>query len=180
MASFTLYIPLLTAAEGGYQKLAADSGNYNSRGQLVGTNHGISAPVYEAWIGRVPTEADMRSITKTVALEIMKAWYWNKMQASSINNQSIANILVDHAVNAGTGAAAKLVQEVLNDYFDFNLAVDGGIGPITISAINSAPEYQLHEALKIARKQFYENIGGGFLDTWLDRIEMFVFEKKKS
>ncbi|MFV9549666.1 glycoside hydrolase family 108 protein [Algibacter sp. PT7-4] len=179
MASFNLYIPLLVNAEGGYQKLQNDSGNYNSRGELVGTNHGVSAPVYENWIGRVPTEIDMRNITKTIALEIMKVWYWDKIGATYINNQSVANILADHAVNAGTGAAAKLVQETLNDNFGFNLKVDGAIGDKTRSAINNTNSKQLHEALKKARENFYKNIGGPWEKAWLKRLSTFVFKEKK-
>jgi len=178
MSSFKLYIPLLVAAEGGYQKLKSDPGNYNSRGELVGTNFGISAPVYEVWIGRVPSEADMRSITKTVSLEIMKAWYWDKIGASHIHNQSVANILADHAVNAGTGAAGKLVQRVLNNEFGFNLSVDGAIGKLTRSAINSVDPEALHEALKNARSIFYEELGGSFLESWLNRLTSFVFFKE--
>ncbi len=179
MSKFDLYAPLLVAVEGGYQKLPNDSGNYNSRNQLVGTNHGISAPVYEKWIGRVPTEQDMRSITKTVAFEIYKAWYWNKIGASQIKNQSIANIIVDHAVNAGVGASSKLVQKSLNKDFGFNLAVDGMIGEKTRKAINSVDAEKLHESIKTARHHFYLNIGGAFLNVWLNRLSNFVFTEKK-
>lgn len=179
MASFDAYIPLLIAAEGGYQNLVSDSGNYNSRGELVGTNHGISAPVYENWIARVPTEADMRAMSKTVALEIMKSWYWNKLSASFIENQSIANIIVDHGVNAGTGAIGTMVQKILNNSFGYNLIIDGSIGNKTIEAINSVNAQILHEAIKTARHNFYLKIGGEFLSVWLNRLSTFVFTEKK-
>jgi lysozyme family protein len=182
MSKFSLYIPLLIEAEGGFQILANDSGNYNSRGELVGTNHGISAPVYEEWIGRPPTEQDMRQITKTIALEIYKAWYWNKIGANYIKNQSIANLIVDHGVNAGVGAAGKMVQEVLNTEFGFDLVVDGAIGSKTRAAINAVNQNELHEALKAARERFYKRLNNSFWEgIWLNRLKKFVFsEKKKS
>lgn len=178
-ASFYTYLPLLEAAEGGYQKLVNDSGNYNSLGQLVGTNYGISAPVYENWIGRPPSEQDMRSITKSMANEIYKAWYWDRIGASLIDNQSIANVIVDHAVNAGVGAAGKLVQRVLNNHFGFNLVVDGVIGPQTRSAINRVDPAILHTKIIEAREQFYRDLGGPWLNVWLNRLKLFVFQKKK-
>jgi len=179
MAIFTAYITLLKNAEGGYQNLPQDTGNYNSKGELVGTNHGISAKTYENWIGRPPSVADMKNITLNLALEIYKAWYWNKIGAAYISNQSIANLIVDHAVNAGIGAAGKLAQSVLNQYFNYNLVEDGIIGNQTRTALNSVDQELLHNYLKNERENFYRNIGGVFLKTWLNRLTLFVFEKKK-
>jgi lysozyme family protein len=181
MAVFSKYIPMLIAAEGGYQKTPSDSGNYNSLNQLVGTNHGISAPVYEQWINKVPTESMMRAMTKSEALQIFKAWYWDGISASKIINQSVANIIVDHAVNAGQGRAGKIVQGVLNNTFNYNLVVDGAIGPVTIAGINSVNQYQLHEAIKQGRKDHYNSIGGqvsnDFLTGWLIRLNKFVYKE---
>lgn len=181
MANFNTFLPLLERAEGGYQKLSNDTGNYNSLGQLVGTNYGISAPVYEAWIGRVPTETDMRNMSKSVALQIYKAWYWDKMKGDQIYSQSVANILVDHSVNAGTGGASKLVQRVLNEHFGYRLTVDGAVGNQTLNAINKTVPQPLFDRIKEARKDFYESIGGAFLSVWLNRLNLFRFiEKKKA
>ena len=179
MASFYQYLPLLLRVEGGYQKHPQDSGNYNSRGELVGTNYGISAPVDEDWIGRPPSEADMRSMQKQTAQKIYKEWFWNRIGAGQIKNQSLANIIADHAVNAGIGGAGRLVQRVLNEDFGFSLAVDGMIGPKTRAAINSVDAELLHNAIFQARKEFYLRIGGVFAEGWLIRLGKFVFEKKK-
>ena len=181
MAVFNLYVPLLTAVEGGYQNLVGDTGNYNSLGHRVGTNYGIAAKTYETWIGYPPTIADMKAMTKTIALEIMKSWYWDKVKASAIHNQSIAEMIVDHAVNAGPGRAAKMAQEVLNKTFGFKLKVDGAIGQLTLNAINSVDQQRLHDALKAYREMYYYSIGGEFLKVWLNRLKRFAFvEKKKS
>ena len=42
MANFNKAIDLILKNEGGYQAHPNDKGNYNSKGQLVGTKYGIS------------------------------------------------------------------------------------------------------------------------------------------
>lgn len=179
MASFKAYLPILENVERGFQKKANDYGNYNSLGQLVGTNYGISAKTYEAWIGFPPTENDMRSMPKDVAIEIFYRWYWLKMKGNDFVNQSVANIIIDHGINAGVVTAIKLLQNVLNSKFYKNIAVDGIIGSQTINATNSVNQEQLHEAIKVARELYYKSIGGSFLSVWKDRLTRFFLPKKK-
>ncbi len=84
---------------------------------------------------------------------------------------------MDHAVNAGVYAAGILVQKVLNQHGK-QLVVDGGIGNNTINAINSMNPYVLHEAIKKARQDFYDNTGQlTFINGWTDRLEKFVYNK---
>jgi lysozyme family protein len=176
MASFNTFMPLLSMLEGGYQKMPTDRGNYNSLNQLVGTNHGISAPVYETWIGRVPTENDMLNLPKTTAQAIYKKLYWDKLKAGSMNTQEVAHVIVDHGVNAGTGSAAKIVQRILNSEFDKNVAVDGAIGNQTLTAINSVNQVKLQSAIVIAREQYYKNLSSQypeFIQGWLNRLKPF-------
>ena len=185
MASFYTYLPLLQQVEGGYTDHPNDNGNWTGGkkgvGNLVGTNYGISAPVYARWIGRVPTKTEMKNITKTEAKDIFKAWYWNEVGASQIKHQSVANIIVDHAVNAGVGSASRLTQRVLNNEFGFRLAVDGKIGPLTLRAINSVDSKRLHDAIKGARLQFYKDINQPtFIKGWTNRLKKFVFDNKGS
>tara|TARA_R110002111_G_scaffold249679_1_gene313676 strand:+ start:5336 stop:5944 length:609 start_codon:yes stop_codon:yes gene_type:complete len=179
MASFSTYKPLLLAVEGGYQKLVNDNGNYNSNMELVGTNYGISAPVYEKWIGRVPSEKDMRNIKKSTALDIMKKWYWDIIGASQISNQSIANIIVDHGVNAGVRTAGLLVQRLLVAKFNQDLVIDGIIGAKTRLAINTVPAKEFHDAFLDIRKEQYAKIGGSFYDGWISRLSSFVYKNEK-
>lgn len=178
MANFNDFLKILQNVEGGYQKHSQDSGNYNSLGQLVGTNWGISAKTYERWIKKPPSESDMRTMLKSTAVQIYKLWYWNVMRGDSINNQSIANIIIDHGVNAGIGLAAKEVQRVLNQKFGYALAMDGTIGNQTIQAINKVNQEQLHELYMMERIDHYKSLGGVFLDGWLTRLKSFVFKKK--
>lgn len=181
MASFELFKHILAKNEGGYQNLPGDSGNYNSLGQRVGTNFGISARFYESIIGRPPTIADMKALTLARANQLYKIHFWDDIQGDTLINQSVANIIADHAVNAGEYPIGKQVQLILKNKFGKTLTIDGDIGPKTAQLINSVDQAQLFEAIKDAREQLYLSIGGQFLKTWLARLDNFVFtaEKKK-
>jgi lysozyme family protein len=176
MANFNVFMPLLATLEGGYQKMPTDQGNFNSLHQLVGTNHGISAPVYESWIGKIPSESDMRNLTKATAQAIYKKLYWDKLHATDMNTQEIANIIVDHGVNAGTSSAGKIVQRILKNDFNKNIAIDGAIGNQTITAINSVDKVKLQSAILIARENYYKSLANTypeFLQGWLNRLKPF-------
>ncbi len=159
MANFNLFKANLLEAEGGYQKNPTDwRGNTNSQGVLVGTNRGISAPQYEEWIKRVPTEQDMQNITKAEALQIYKKIYWNKLvKATQINSQAIAETLTDMVINAKS-KGGKIMQQTLNNSFGFHLVEDNIIGNKTIKAINKVSEKKLFEAYTTARNTYYENV----------------------
>jgi lysozyme family protein len=172
MASYSNFHNTVSQLEGGFQNLASDPGNYNSRNELVGTNYGISAPVYEDWLGYVPSENDMRSLTKTIASEIFKNQYWNRLSASSIYIQPVAENFVDHGINAGTGTAAKIMQRVLNTSFGKSLTVDGAVGNLTIAAINSVSPIELFKEFSAARLEHYANIGNSsWLHIWQKRVQ---------
>jgi lysozyme family protein len=181
MANFNLFIPILQKIEAGYQNLSSDRGNYNSLGQRVGTNFGISARFYEGIIGRPPTVQDMKNITKAGATALYKKYFWDDVQGDSLINQSVANIIADHDVNGGEKSIGLIVQRILVDDFNQNVTIDGDIGIRTAQAINAVDQQSLFDKIKAARADFYNSIGGSFLNGWLDRLTNFTFsiEKKK-
>lgn len=179
MASFDIFKKLLAKNEGGYQNLAGDTGNYNSLGQRVGTNFGISARFYETIIGRPPTVDDMKAITLSQANSIYKKHFWDAIHGDYLINQSVANIIADHAVNGGEYPIARQVQLILRNKFGKIITVDGDIGPKTAHLINSVNQAKLFEEIKSARYQLYVAIGGQFLNTWLNRLKVFVFSEEK-
>jgi len=182
MADFNKYVPILKQVEGGYQNLASDNGNYNSLGQRVGTNFGISARFYEGIIKRPPTVADMKAITLPQALGIYKKYFWDDIHGDEIKSQAVANIIADHAINGGEGSIGRIVQRILNNHFGKKLVVDGDIGPRTLAAINSVPSNELHDLIWDARKDFYIGLDSVWQQAWLNRLANFVYfanEKKK-
>jgi lysozyme family protein len=69
----------------------------------------------------------------------IKNLYW---QFDSIQNQTIANKLLDMCVNMGVGSAIRLVQTAVQ------VAVDGRYGPQTEAAINNASADKILQALR--------------------------------
>ena len=174
MASFYSYLPLLQQVEAGFQKLAKDHGNYNSLGELVGTNYGISARFYETVIGRPPSEQDMRNITKSQAEQIFLDYFWNAENASQINSQAVANTIIDHQINAGNGV--QIAQQVLNNSFGFNLDDDNVLGKNTLAALNSVDPAKFVTRYNDARAYFYTHNSSSsvFASVWLNRLKKFA------
>jgi lysozyme family protein len=179
MASFNLFIPILQKVEGGYQNLSGDDGNYNSLGSRVGTNFGISARFYEGIIGRPPTVADMKAITKEKAKVLYKKYFWDDVQGDTLKSQSVANLVADHAVNSGESPIGTIVQRVLRNDFGKTITIDGDIGPKTAAIMNSVNQQQLFDKIKKARESYYYNLGGEFLNGWLVRLTAFTYTEKK-
>lgn len=172
MANFYTAYQKVAAAEGGYQAHPNDTGNYNSRNELVGTNWGISAPVYENWIGRPPTTAEMRDMSAGTAQQIYKARFWDDIRGDEIRSQAVADIFFDGRVNHGR-TGTKIMQRVLK------VTADGVVGPQTLQAINQANPEQLYIAYREARRAFYYELAESrpslsvFLQGWLNRLAEF-------
>jgi len=172
MANFNQALQRVAEAEGGYQNIPEDTGNYNSLGQLVGTNFGINAQVYEAWIGFPPSQSDMQNMPQNVANQIYKANFWDDIRGDEIFDQSVAEIFFDGRVNHGR-TGTRLMQEVLG------VTQDTIVGPITLNAINSSIPSVLYNAYKQRRIDFYFEIVDArpnqqiFLQGWLNRMAEF-------
>ena len=171
MANFNSFISHITSAEGGYQKIASDTGNYNSRGELVGTNHGISAKTFERVYGYPPSKQDMLNLTKAVALNIFKRLYWNKIKGDSIKSQAVAETFADHAINSGVKTATRLMQYALQA-LGFNVTVDGVVGDKTLTAINSADPGKLFREYNDRRRIYYSGLKNftRWGKIWFNRI----------
>ncbi len=144
--------------EGGYQAIASDKGNYVD-GKLIGTNHGISAPVLKTYLGRTPTVADMKNLSYSTALSIYKNNYWNPIKGDQINSQKLAALIDDMSVNNGVGAAQKTVKDSL------------GISTYDVNKINSANADSLFNTIGAKREAGYKAQGGQFLTSWLNRLK---------
>tara|TARA_B100000678_G_scaffold264136_1_gene247446 strand:+ start:16239 stop:16856 length:618 start_codon:yes stop_codon:yes gene_type:complete len=180
MANFELYAPIVRYWEGGYQNNPKDGGNFNSLGQLVGTNHGISARWYESVIGRPPTKADMMAITKAKAKELFRVYFWDAQGGNDINSQAIANTIIDHEINAGNGV--KLAQECYNDWFkkpfEERLKEDDDFGDKTSAAINSVDPNRFVPLYNGYRERHYRTRSNSaeFIDGWLKRLKAFAIQ----
>jgi len=115
MADFLTAHKLTSINEGGYTNDRLDPGNWTNgkinSGILVGTNHGISAPVLMRYLKRLPTADEMRNLKVETAHEIYRKNYWNLIKGDQIKDQGVANVIYDNAVNIGAAGAVKMAQK---------------------------------------------------------------------
>ena len=137
----------------------------NDRGKA--TNKGVTIATYRSVFGQERTIEDLKTITDIEWLHIFNTLYWNKWRADNIDDQSIANLLVDWVWCSGA-------YGIRNPQYVLGVTVDGIVGPKTIAAINSHPDKQyLFKRLWQERTDFLKRIGvksqKKFLAGWLRR-----------
>ena len=174
MANFNTYFPTLLKHEGGYVNDPDDSGG--------ATNKGVTIAVFRKWRGYPASVQELKNLSDQEAGQIYKKLYWDKIYGDRIEDQSLAEIIFDHAVNAGVGSAVKILQRILNRK-GAGLKVDGGFGPKTFNALNRQDSQDVYNQFLEARYDFYQRIVARkpklkkFLKIWLNRLSSF--SKKK-
>jgi lysozyme family protein len=123
---------------------------------------------------------DIRSLTKADAEAIYRKNYWDKIKGDEIRVQSIAEAVMDHAVNAGTYQATLDAQRALKS-LGLNLTLDGGFGPMTLNAINKVDSFTFLPHYVNNRVRFYSALAaknpekfGKFLKGWYKRAKSFL------
>lgn len=110
-------------------------------------------------------DVDIRNLTDEQAKEIYRKDYWARVKGGELP-EKIAIVVMDIAVNNGSGRAIKWLQSVVG------AVVDGVIGPKTIEAAQNAGIAEA-KALLDRRENFYRDIAKGrqakFLKGWLNR-----------
>lgn len=158
--------------EGGYQAYPEDKANYNSLGQLVGTNRGISAKAWETHFRKPPTAADMKAITPELALEIAKKSYWGRQSGDILKSQPVAHSIFKEYWGSGVAGGGARVQDVLKKEFGVDLKATDGISEAEAKQINSVDQNKLYKALRDRAINARFTIGTGsnkkFLRGWLN------------
>ena len=155
---FDLCLPIVLAKEGGFSNHPHDPGG--------ATNFGITQRTLAAWRRAEVTEADVRALSPQEAQEIYRAQYWNVMQCDAMP-RGIDLMMFDGGVNLGPGRMVKLLQKAVGT------AQDGGVGPFTLKATQSANLPALVETLSQARMDHYRDLPGfaEFGPGWTSRVE---------
>ena len=123
--------------------------------------------------GRFHPTLDIRNLTLDQARQIYASEYVNAV--SGIADQDVQDIVADCLVNPGPGAGAKCVQQAINALHPHALAVDGQIGPDTISRLNGCAPDDILPRLRMARSMYYFNLcqanpsSQPYLSGWLVR-----------
>lgn len=166
MAKYTKLTQKVLKWEGGY------CGNIDG---ATCTMKGVTLATYRKFFGSNKTCKDLKEITQAEWDLIFKEGYWDKWRADEINNQSIADLLVDWTWASGRYGII-LPQRVLG------VKDDGVVGPKTIAAINDYPDQEeLFWKLWNRRKRHFQDIAKNgkekFLKGWLHRLEDFIYNK---
>lgn len=119
---------------------------------------------------------DVKALQLEDFKKILKKQYWDRWQADNINNQSIANLLVDWLWGSGKWGIT-IPQSILG------VPADGIVGEKTINALNASNQKDIYNKVWQARKQFYYNIAKNnpsqskWLKGWLNRLNDLNFSE---
>lgn len=152
--------------EGGY------AGNIDGK---TCTMKGVTLATYRNYFGRQKTCKELRGISQAEWEYIFKNGFWDRWKADEIDNQSIAELLVDWVWASGI-YGIKLPQRVLG------VKDDGIVGNKTLSAINNYPDKkELFNKLWNRRKKHFEDIAKNgkekFLKGWLNRLNDYKYRE---
>lgn len=137
-----------------YNKTMVHEGGYTNDPDDAGgeTYKGISRVYNPRWVGwsiidkeknstYFPQQLDSDQDLQEAVLSFYKERYWDVNKLDNFASQEIAEEMFDTGVNMGTRRVAKFLQRSLN-YLNRNgklfsdLAVDGAIGPASLSALD--------------------------------------------
>ena len=152
--------------EGGYVNHPKDPGGE--------TNLGVTKRVYEEWGGT----KDMKDLTVEDVAPIYEKNYWGRVKGDELPS-GLDLCVFDFGVNAGTGRAAKYLQNLVG------AGADGAIGPNTLRQVNEyVEENGLEETIKAyqdARQGYYEQLSTfeTFGRGWTRRVKETTEEALK-
>lgn len=167
MADYKKLIPTVLKYEGGY------AGNIDGK---ICTMKGVTLDTYRKYFGKQKTCKELRGISNAEWEYIFKEGFWDRWRADEINNQSIANLLVDWCWTSGI-YGIKYPQRILG------VKDDGIVGDKTIAAVNNYPnQKELFDKLWNRRKKHFEDIAkthnrAKFLNGWLRRLSSFKYSE---
>lgn len=141
--NFDKCLTMLLKHEGGFVDHPKDPGGM--------TNLGVTKAVYDKWIGRKSTEAEMRGLTQDDVAPIYKKNYWDRCKCDQLPSGADWSVF-DWAVNSGTGRASKAMQKIVG------AKQDGAIGPKTLQMIANEKAEFLVEKMYDQRQSFYEKL----------------------
>jgi lysozyme family protein len=184
MAQFEPAFKITMSSEGGYANNPADHGGE--------TYKGIARNYWKTWAGwpivdriaatkppKLNTALAADAHLQTLVLSFYKTNFWDTESLDSINDQQVANQLFDTAVNMGTAAASKFLQQAVNTIKPNALTVDGQIGSHTIAEANSCTGAALYNAVCHLRKAKYDAIIAHnptqqqFAKSWFSRMPAY-------
>lgn len=102
--------------------------------------------------------------------------FWQTLDIGGVNDQDVANRVMDASVNEGPHQGPTLLQKAAN-LLGCTLTVDGVLGPSTFAAVNALDPESLLAAFRTVRAARYKEIVAAnpadekYLDVWLARAQ---------
>ncbi|MDO5858996.1 glycosyl hydrolase 108 family protein [Myroides odoratimimus] len=163
--------PVIAKWEGGFVNDPLDRGGATNMGITLNTwkHYG-----YDKNCDGKIDDKDIKLLTQSDFKYVLKR-YWDKWRADEINNQSVANILVDWYWGSGKWGII-IPQRILG------VTADGIVGSKTIAALNATDQQKLFNDVYKAREKFIHDIVKNnptqqrFLKGWLNRLKDFKYE----
>ena len=143
LSNFPQSLQLLLKHEGGYVNHPSDPGGM--------TNLGVTAKVWQEWVGHPVDEKQMRALTAEDVAPLYKRKYWDACRADELVS-GLDYVVFDYAVNSGVGRATKTLQACAG------VPIDGGIGPATLAAVKAHNSAQLIENVCDKRLDFLQSL----------------------
>jgi len=152
-------------SEGGFTDDERDNGNKLPDGRKGSTMLGVTQYNWEAHVGHQVTHDDMRKLTPADVEPLYKKKYWDAVRADELPS-GIDYMVFDMGVNAGPGRAIKLLQTSVG------VTPDGGFGPMTMAAVQTANPIELIERFSQAKEGFYRSLDSFSVygTGWLNRV----------
>jgi len=170
MADINLLAPKIFKWEGGFADDPLDHGGATNMGVTIATWRQVGCD--KDGDGDIDVD-DIKLLTRADATAVLKKFYWDRWRADEMNNQALADILVDWLWCSGKWGIT-IPQRLLE------VPDDGIVGPITISKVNSSNPWQLKIRIYNARVAFIRSIISRdpsqkrFENGWLRRLNDFL------
>ena len=158
-ANFDACLAKLLVHEGGYVNHPSDPGGM--------TNLGVTARVWEEWVGHPVDEKQMKALTPALVAPLYRKKYWDACRANELVS-GLDYAVFDVAVNSGVGRAIKLLQSSVG------ATPDGGYGSITAALVKKAEAdpVRLIELFSAKRLEFLQSLNAfpTFGKGWSRRV----------
>ena len=167
--------------EGGYSNVSTDRGGETWKG-IARKRHPdwsgweIIDQYRESYPQNFKLHLNQDANLETLVFSFYKEEFWDVMKLDQVNSQGIAEELFDTGVNQGAGTAAKFLQRSINLLNKNQLVCpdiddDGGIGRITLGALNKVMAHYVRYGEGEIERAFLKAINGLQFERYKDICE---------